>query len=125
MDMHRIAFYGVSWGGAMSPVLPAIEPRVKASISVVGGFLGVKSLPEADALNYTPRVKVPALMLNGEYDSVFPYEAYVKPMFNLLGTPAKDKFLKHYPTDHGIPQNEKIKESLWFLDRYFGPVKSS
>ena len=108
----------------MFPMLTAIEPRVKASISVVGGFWGLEFLPEGDTFNYAPRVKVPALMLNGEYDSIFPYEAYVKPLFNLLGTPAKDKFLKHYPTDHGVPKNEIIKESLWFLDRYFGPVKS-
>jgi eukaryotic-like serine/threonine-protein kinase len=127
MDMRRIAFFGLSWGACLSPVLPAIEPRVKASISVLGGFwnnwrYGLP--PEADQFNYAPRVKVPVLMLNGEYDSSFPYEAYVKPMFNLLGTPAKDKFLKHYPTDHSIPRNDLIKESLWFLDRYFGPVKS-
>ncbi len=128
MDMHRIAFYGLSWGACMSPVLPAIEPRVKASISILGGFWNNWPYgfpPEADQFNYAPRVKVPVLMLNGEYDSIFPYEANVKPMFNLLGTSPKDKFLKLYHTDHSIPRNELIKESLWFLDRYFGPVKSS
>jgi hypothetical protein len=62
-------------------------------------------------------------MLNGRYDSVFPYETTVKPMFDLLGTPEKDKCLKLYNTDHFIPNNELIKESLSWLDKYFGPVK--
>jgi hypothetical protein len=44
-------------------------------------------------------------------------------MFDLLGTPEKDKKLIVYETDHIIPMKELIKESLTWLDHYFGPVE--
>ncbi len=43
-------------------------------------------------------------------------------MFDFLGTPAEHKFQIVYDTDHFVPRNELIKESLDFLDRYLGPV---
>ena len=61
-------------------------------------------------------------MLNGKYDFTFPLEATVKPMFDLLGTPEEHKVLKIYETDHFVPKNEMIKETLNWLDKYFGPV---
>jgi hypothetical protein len=53
----------------------------------------------------------------------FPYETTVKPFFDLLGTPAKDKHIRIYESDHYIPKNEMIMEVLTFLDNYMGPVK--
>jgi len=44
-------------------------------------------------------------------------------MYDLLGTAENDKKLNTYPTDHFVPENELIRESLGWLDRYFGPVK--
>jgi len=46
----------------------------------------------------------------------------VKPMYDLLGTPQKDKKLKLCESDHHIPKNVLIKEALNWLDRYLGPV---
>ncbi len=68
-------------------------------------------------------MKTPTLMLNGKYDTIFPYETSIKPMFDLLGTPDEHKKLKLYETDHIPPRNEFIKETLAWLDRYLGPVK--
>ena len=62
-------------------------------------------------------------MLNGKFDYNFPLETTVKPFFDLLGTPAKDKLLKIYETDHYVPKSEMIKETLYWLDKYLGPVK--
>jgi hypothetical protein len=59
-------------------------------------------------------------MLNGRYDFIFPYESTVKPMFDLLGTQEKDKRLVLYETDHFVPKSEIIKETLSWLDKYFG-----
>jgi hypothetical protein len=61
-------------------------------------------------------------MLNGRYDSGFTYERSIKPLFDLLGTPDKDKDLKLYETDHIPPRVEFIKEILAWLDRYLGAV---
>jgi len=44
-------------------------------------------------------------------------------MFELLGTAADNKVLRVYDSDHAIPRNEFIRESLAWLDRYLGPVE--
>lgn len=44
-------------------------------------------------------------------------------MFDLLGTPPENKRLRLYETDHFVPQNEYVRETLAWLDRYLGPVK--
>ena len=42
---------------------------------------------------------------------------------DLLGTPEEHKKLKLYETDHIVPMNDFIKETLAWLDRYLGPVQ--
>ena len=70
------------------------------------------------------RVRIPTLMLSGKYDlHGYPYETSVKPFFELLGAPPEHKSLVLCETDHFIPKNILIRESLAWLDRYFGPVK--
>jgi serine/threonine protein kinase/dienelactone hydrolase len=122
IDSNKLAYHGMSWGGQLGAIIPAVEERLKASVLVSGGFLGV-ARPEADQINYVTRVKTPTLMLNGKYDTIFPYETSIKPLFDLLGTPDEHKELKLYETDHIPPRNEFIKETLAWLDRYLGPVK--
>jgi dienelactone hydrolase len=125
IDSKRLAFMGISWGGLLGNIIPAVEERLQASILVVGGLPdGRKARPEADEINYVTRVKVPTLMLNGKYDvHAFPYETAVKPMYDLLGTAEEDKQLILFETDHFIPRNETIKHTLGWLDKYLGPVK--
>lgn len=120
-DLGKLCYYGVSWGGWTGGIIPAVEERLKLSILVKGGFSG-KPFPEADEINYLPRIKIPVLMLNGKYDLAFPFETAVKPFFNLLGTPEKDKSLRVYDTDHYIPRDDLIRETLNWLEKYFGPV---
>ena len=123
IDNSKLGYYGFSWGGLMGSIIPAVEDRLKVNILIVGGLTGRLSLPEIDQINYISRVKIPTLMLNGRYDFTFPYDNTVVPFYNLLGTPAKDKRLCVYETDHYVPKNEMIKETLFWLDRYLGPVK--
>jgi dienelactone hydrolase len=117
----KISYYAHSWGGLLGGVFPAVENRFKASVLVVGGFTG-KAYPEADVVNYISRVKCPVLMLNGKYDMTFPYETTVKPFYDLLGTAEKDKHLIVFETDHYVKKADIIRETLNFLDTYFGPV---
>ncbi len=123
LDHDNIAYVGFSWGAALGAILPALEPRIKTVILVGGGFNFQKTLPEADAINFAPRVKQPALMINGRYDNFFPVESLQEPMFRLLGTSPKDK--RHVVFDSGhVPPNELLmKEMLEWLDHYLGPVK--
>jgi eukaryotic-like serine/threonine-protein kinase len=122
LDSSRVAYYGLSWGGAMGAILPAVEPRIKANVLYVAGLTFQHALPEADAINYITRVKQPTLILNGELDFFFPQETSQRPMFELLGTPAEHKKRLVFPGGHSVPRTEMIKESLAWLDRYLGPV---
>jgi dienelactone hydrolase/predicted Ser/Thr protein kinase len=122
IDGQKLAYLGVSWGGVYGAIIPAVEDRLKVSVLRVGGLKGI-ARPEVNEINYVGRVTIPTLMLNGRYDMTFPYELSVKPMFDLLGTPPDRKELKLYDTDHFIPFNAFVKETLVWLDKYLGPVK--
>ena len=123
IDTQRLAFFGVSWGGRMAPVMLATEHRFKAAVVTIAGLRHQTAQPEADPFNYLPRVTLPVLMLNGRYDFYFPVETSQRPYFNRLGTPPADKAWKIYDGSHSVPATQLIKESLAWLDRYLGPVR--
>ena len=123
IDHEKVAYLGLSWGSALAPILVAVEGRFKAGILESGGLEFQRALPEADQINFVSRVKIPMLMLNGRYDHFFPLEESQNPLFNLLGTPAKDKKHVVYDTGHAPPRKDFIRESLDWLDRYLGPVR--
>jgi formylglycine-generating enzyme required for sulfatase activity/dienelactone hydrolase/predicted Ser/Thr protein kinase len=123
LDHQKVAFYGLSWGAALAPIMLALETRFKTAVVVAGGFGFNRKLPEIEELNFAPRVKMPLLMLNGRYDFEFPLETSQNPMFRLLGTPAKLKRHTLYEAGHAPPRNEMIKDTLDWLDQYLGPVK--
>ena len=123
LDAERLAYFGVSWGGALGAILPAVEPRIKANVLYVAGFTFQRALPEADQINYVTRVRQPTLMLNGELDFFFPAETSQEPMFERLGTPAGDKKRLTFERGHTVPKTELIRESLAWLDRYLGRVE--
>jgi len=115
---ERLAYFGISWGGEMGGLLPAIEPRIRVSVLQVAGlgFRGVR--PEVDPVNYLPRIHIPTLMINGRYDFYFPIATSQIPMFKLLGTPPDQK--RHVIEDgsHFVPRIRLMKESLDWLDKY-------
>jgi formylglycine-generating enzyme required for sulfatase activity/predicted esterase len=123
LDHDKIAYYGFSWGASMGAILPAIEKRIKANVLHAGAFSLQRARPEAEQINFAPRVTSPVLMLNGRYDFFNPVETSQEPMFRLLGTPQRDKRFVVFECGHVIPRNEVIKETLDWLDRYLGPVK--
>jgi dienelactone hydrolase len=120
IDSSKIAYYGMSWGGWLGAIIPAVEERLCASILVAGG-LNLNGRPEANTINYVTRVRTPTLMLNGKYD--IGIDERIRPMFDLLGTPPEHKRLILYETDHIPPRTEYIKETLAWLDKYLGPVR--
>jgi serine/threonine protein kinase/dienelactone hydrolase len=122
IDSRRIAYEGMSWGGVYGLIIPAVEERLKASI-LIGGSMNGLGRPEINEVNFMGRVKIPTLMLNGRYDTINSLERCIKPAYELLGTPAQDKKLILYETDHIPPINDLIKETLAWFDRYLGPVK--
>lgn len=120
LDTRQTAFFGWSWGGTMGGIIPAVEKRIKAVILTGGGLTVQKALPEVDQLNYLPRITQPFLLLNGKYDSAFPFELSQQPMMDLLGTPSEQKELVPFEASHMVPRYQLIKESLAWLDRHLG-----
>ncbi len=123
IDKEKLAYYSFSWGSRMGIIMLAIEKRFKAAIMALGGLKSYSALPEVDPINFVSRITLPVLMLNGKYDLNFPLERSIQPLYDLLGTPNKDKKLVLYDTDHYLPLEKCIRESLDWLDKYLGPVK--
>ena len=122
IDSSRIAYAGTSWGGRIAGVALAIEPRFRAAVLNVAGIGAPARRPEEDPVNFLPRIRIPVLMLNGRYDSVFPYETAQKPFLKLLGTPADKKKQILFDGGHFLPRPMMMAESLKWLDQYLGPV---
>jgi len=123
IDRERLAFYGFSTGAAFGPILTALEPRLKASVLLCGGFSQHRDAPEVQAFHFAPRAKIPVLMLNGRHDFRFPLETAQLPLFRLLGAPAQNKRHVLFDSGHAPPRmQEVIKEVLDWLDRHLGPV---
>ncbi|MCO4812710.1 MAG: SUMF1/EgtB/PvdO family nonheme iron enzyme [Gammaproteobacteria bacterium] len=119
VDVARLGYSGISWGGQTAPIALALEDRIAAAVLHVGGLWEYfQFLPEADPINFITQVSTPVLMLNGQYDIVFPYETGQIPMFELLGTAPEQK--KHYvtPGAHIVPRDILIRETLDWFDKY-------
>ena len=128
-DRRKYAYEGLSEGAWVGPLFAALETRFKAAIFLSGGiwrreYEPERYVPERDMINFAPRVKIPVLMQDGKYGYQFPLETSVKVLYNLLGTPEKDKHLLLYETGHYVwLLNEYRKDMFDFLDEYLGPVK--
>ncbi|MCB9898838.1 MAG: protein kinase [Planctomycetes bacterium] len=119
-DASRLAYLGTSWGGALGPILLAIEPRFDVAALYVAGMLFQHSRPEVDQIHYVPRVTLPVLMLNGAYDHFFPVETSQQPLFELLGTPTERKKYVLAEGGHYVPREMLISEVLAWFERWLG-----
>lgn len=125
IDAGKMAYLGNSMGAVEGPRLMALNPRLKAGLLLYAGCWERGWPPaEVDPFHFAPRVRVPILMANGRDDFIFPLATSQTPLFQLLGTPEKDK--RHLVVDGGhAPLDEEIiREMLGWLDRYLGPVNS-
>jgi pimeloyl-ACP methyl ester carboxylesterase len=122
IDTSRVAYYGASWGGYLGGLMPAVEPRFKAVVLLVAGLEYQRGQPEVEPINFLPRITIPVLMLNGQYDHYFPVETAQRPMFRLLGTPPDRKRQVIVEGGHFVPRTQLVRETLAWLDKYLGPV---
>lgn len=124
IDQKKLAYIGFSMGASEGVRLIALEPRLKVGLLLSGRAYEREWPAEVDPFNFAPRVRVPILMANGRHDFVVPLESSQIPLFQALGTPEKDK--RHFIVDaaHGVLNQEIIRESLNWLDRYLGPVRT-
>ena len=113
----------MSFGAFLAPIPLAVENRFKTAVLWSGGFQLITKLPEIDEINFAPHVTIPVLMLNGRDDFAFPVESSQIPMFQLLGTAAPDKRRVLYDGGHVFPFARIEKDTLEWLDKYFGPTQ--
>ena len=122
--LDSLAYYGISWGGRMGGIIPAVEPRLKVAVLYAGGLAATSARPEASQVNLAPRIRIPVLMLNGSHDFIFPRDTAQRRLFELFGTPPSDK---HRVVFEGaghfnLPRTQMMDEVLGWLDRYLGRV---
>jgi len=117
-----VAWFGDSYGAIwMIPVL-AVEKRIRAAVLIRSG-IRLADVPQAEQpYNYAPRIVQPVLMLNGRWDIYVNSESQQR-LLDLLGAPASDKKLVQYEAGHGtLPQNQLVRATLEWYDRYLGPT---
>ena len=129
VDAERIGLTGISWGGVMSEIAPAIDTRFKCAAPVYGcGFLGENSywletrFPEHDPANvarwlalwdpsqYVARIHMPVLFANGTNDKFFRPPSWQK-TYRLVPGPVTLSMmlrLNHGHPPHGDPAAVKI-----------------
>jgi dipeptidyl aminopeptidase/acylaminoacyl peptidase len=123
IDAKRAGFIGISFGASYALPLLATEPRLKAAVFLSGGYPSAVLPPVIDPVNFVPRIRIPVLMVNGRFDQIIPVETRQRPMFEQLGTPARDKRYVLLDFGHGSPPRaEVLRETLGWLDKYLGPV---
>lgn len=123
IDASKIGYVGRSMGAAHALPLLALEPRLKTAVLLAGGLPFDNAPPEAEPVNFVPRITLPVLMVSGKYDPYFPVDSAQKQLYELLGTRPEDK--RHYALDAGhasLPRAEFVRIVLDWLDRYLGPV---
>jgi pimeloyl-ACP methyl ester carboxylesterase len=123
----RLVFYPDSTNVTLAarPIEKAFRDY-DASVLIVGGLMMQSVQPVADPFNFLPRVTVPTLMVNGRYDSFFPVETSIMPLFEHLGTPEANRKIIVTDANHFVlayEGNLTIAETLDWLDRYLGPVR--
>jgi dienelactone hydrolase len=118
----KIGLFGFSWGAELAPLLLAVEPRISLGLICLGAINLQPSLPEADPVNFAPRVKVPVLILNGRYDFFAPTAVSQEPLYRLLGTAPEHKRRIVYESSHAVPRNEMIREVVDWMEKYWGPA---
>jgi eukaryotic-like serine/threonine-protein kinase len=123
IDTSAFAYFGLSQGGVNAPIVLSHESRLRVAVSYVGFIPNPpppgELEPAADPLHALPRVRVPLLLLSGEFDSTAPLES-ARLYFALLGTPESDKKHVVAPGGHFVPRDLLVRETLDWLDRYLG-----
>ena len=134
VDADRIGLTGISWGGVMTEITAAIDPRFKCAAPVYAcGFLGEDSfwldtrfqevtpaqaarwLSLWDPAQYIPLIKTPVLFIDGTTDKFFRLGSWQKT--TRLST-APTTLSLHIRMAHGHPPHGDPAEVAAFMDSF-------
>lgn len=121
LNSDKLTYLAISYGAAVfGQLITALEPRISNSIFVSGGIVHTTHLnPLLDGINYLPRITQPVLMLNGDQDHIFKWEASSERSYELLGTNPEHKKLIRYDAGHiSFSRDQMIKDVSDWMDQY-------
>jgi dienelactone hydrolase len=137
VDDDRIAYVGVSWGGATGALLVGIERRLKAAVLVVGhsgqvslatgpeGYLIHTNLPCAmrvawkramtplEPIRYVGNANIPLLLQNGTSDEFVP----VANAEDLHAAAVQPKTILWYEAGHSLNEFAVINRHNWLVEQ--------
>ena len=117
-----LAYVGLSLGAGSRLAFAAVDPRFRAVVLIGGGIDERMKpvLPEADNVNFAPRIEAPKLMVHGRQDEEHPWLTRGRALWNLLREP---KQLALVEGEGHLPRPEALIPPIEaFLDQIFGPV---
>lgn len=123
IDMHRLAYVGVSFGAGSRLPFAAVDDRFR-SVVLIGAGIDERvqpTLPEAANFNFAPYISVPKLMLNGRLDEEHPWTTRAEPLWKLLREPKELILIDG--VGHRPPVEQRVAPINAFLDRTLGPVR--
>jgi len=129
-DGDRVGMLAASAGVVfIAPHLLATEDRFRAAVFLGGGvspFNPDRILPFRNPNTYWPRITLPVFLAHGRYDVAArfaPPETVGNTLYDILGTPERDKKLAVYEMAHWpFPPVVLARDLLPWLDRYLGEV---
>lgn len=122
LDLTHLAYVGFSKGAGSWLPFAAVEPRFRSFVLIGGGLdeRFVPALPEANSINFAPRVRGPTLLLNGRYDEENPWARHAAPLWRLLPEP---KRLSIVDGGHLPPAEGRVPVINAWLDETLGRVR--
>jgi serine/threonine protein kinase/formylglycine-generating enzyme required for sulfatase activity/dienelactone hydrolase len=112
VDSKSLVYCGLSMGATFAPCHLVAEPRFKSAILIAAGAKDAK-ISEIDPMTYAAHVKIPLLVMNGQFDTVFVYDEHQLPFFERLGS--QDKHLEIFSTAFHLPP---VDDSVRFADQW-------
>jgi dienelactone hydrolase len=124
IDHRKLAYYGLSHGAILGPIMLALENRLKTGILALGCIPPMELPRSFDMALYAQRVTVPVLVVNGREDFLIPVNEGQKPLYELLGS--RDKKHSLYDGGHGefgLFYKQIRQDVMAWLDGHLGPVQ--
>lgn len=133
VDPERIGLTGISWGGYLTCIVPAVDERFACAIPIHGcGYLQDNSTWHDDFSRmtegqrrhwhawcdpsvYLPQVTVPMLFMNGTNDSAYPPDSHQRSA-SLVRGPVTRSVRRRMP--HGHPEGFAPREIELFADHH-------
>jgi formylglycine-generating enzyme required for sulfatase activity len=121
LDPTRLAYASLSLGAGSRLPFAAVDPRFR-SVVLIGGGIDERmqpTLPEANSVNFAPRIAAPTLLVNGRYDEEHSWYRRALPLWRLLREPKRLALLEggHLPA-----AEERVPLINGWLDETLGPV---